>query len=85
MRHDRPAAPLPHRPPAPPRPRATVTKAGFRDDDVRFIVGCSCGFSRVEHVKAEASRVKRAHDAEHRRAEAAHPAGKALPSGGEGA
>ncbi|MEU2418933.1 hypothetical protein ABZ546_14250 [Brachybacterium paraconglomeratum] len=67
------------------RPRATVTKAGFRDDDVRYIVGCSCGFSRVEHVKTEASRVKRVHDAEHRRAEAAHPAGKALPAGGEGA
>lgn len=66
-------------------PRASVTKAGFRDEDLRFIVGCSCGFSRVEHVKTEASRVKRAHDAEHRRAEAAHPAGKALPSGGEGA
>lgn len=66
-------------------PRAQVTQAGFRPEDLRFIVGCSCGFSRVEHVKAEASRVKRAHDAEHRRAEAAHPAGKARPGGGEGA
>lgn len=66
-------------------PRATVTQAGFRPGDLRFIVGCSCGFSRVERIAAEASRVKRAHDAEHRRAEAAHPAGKArlLPGGGE--
>jgi hypothetical protein len=64
-------------------PRATVTRAGFRDDDVRFIVGCACGFSRIERIAAEASRVKRAHDAEHRATEAAHPAGKARPSGGD--
>ena len=65
------------------RSRASVTRAGFRDEDLRFIVGCPCGFSRVEHIAAEASRVKRAHDAEHRRAEDAHPAGKALPDGGD--
>lgn len=65
------------------RPRASVTRAGFRSDDVRFIVACPCGFSRIERVAAEAARVKRGHDAEHDRAEAAHPAGKALPGGGD--
>ena len=64
------------------RPRATVTRAGFRDEDLRFIVGCRCGFSRTITGAAEASRMKRAHDAEHLRAETAHPAGKALPGGG---
>ena len=68
--------------PAGRRPRATVTKVGFRPDDVRFIVSCPCTFNRIERIAAEASRVKREHNAAHQRAEAAHPAGKGLPQGG---
>ena len=68
--------------PAGRRPRATVTRAGFREDDLRFIVGCPCGFNRIERIAAEASRVRREHNAAHQRAEAAHPAGKGLPQGG---
>lgn len=64
------------------RPRASVTRVGAAREAVRLIVGCRCGFSRTITVAAEASRVKRAHDAEHRRAEDAHPAGKALPGAG---
>lgn len=71
-------------PPAPERrlPRARVTRVGFRKDDLRWIVSCPCGLNAIEHVAAEASRRKRAHDAEHRAAEAWHPAGTARARGG---
>lgn len=62
--------------------RARITRAGFREDDLRWILSCSCGWGQIEHAAGEATRAKRAHDAEHRRAEAAHPAGKGLPGGG---
>lgn len=62
-------------------PRATVTRAGFRKEDLRWIVACVCGFNAIEHVAAEASHRKREHDAAHRAAERAHPAGKARPGG----
>lgn len=62
-------------------PHATVTRAGFRKEDLRWIVACACGFNTIEHVPAEASRRKREHNAAHRAAERAHPAGKARPGG----
>ena len=66
-----------------PRLRAHVSRVGFRLDDMRWIVSCPCGWGRVEHVRSEADRAKRGHDAEHRRAEAAHPAGKGIDRGGD--
>lgn len=62
-------------------PRAKVTKAGFRQEDLRWILSCACGWNQIEHSAAEASRAKREHDAQHRAAEAAHSAGKGRPSG----
>lgn len=64
-------------------PRVRVVRAGFRRDDLRWILTCPCGWNRIEHVPAEASRSKREHDSEHRRAERAHPAGKARVTGGD--
>lgn len=63
-------------------PRAKVTKAGFRQEDLRWILSCACGWNQIEHTAADASRAKREHDARHRAAETAHPAGRALPKGG---
>jgi len=63
------------------RPRAVVTAIGFRPADMRFAVGCRCGYSTVLRSRTDAREAKRRHDAAHRAAEHAHPAGTARAGG----
>lgn len=67
-----------------PRSRARITRIGFDPERITFAVTCRCGMSSTVHSEGEARERKREHDAAHRRAEAAHPAGKARRGGTPG-
>ena len=59
-----------------PRPRARITRIGFDPQRITFAISCRCGLSDTVRTEDAARERKREHDAAHRRAEAAHPAGK---------
>lgn len=64
------------------RYRISIEQMGFRPDDLRWVVACSCGHADVRHDRGDARRAASQHRSEHDRAERAHPAGKSRPGGG---
>ncbi|MGO2360486.1 MAG: hypothetical protein ACTH6N_05080 [Brachybacterium tyrofermentans] len=64
------------------RYRISIEQMGFRPDDLRWVVACSCGHADVRHDREDARRARRQHQAEHDRAVQVHPAGKGRPGGG---
>lgn len=58
---------------------------GFDPEDMRWIVGCACGFRELTRTPLASRQVKARHDAVHRRAEQSHPAGKGRPNGWDAA
>lgn len=65
-----------------PGPRRRIVLEQLQYVPPLWLLACPCGESSKHDDREDARRARREHQAEHDRAERAHPAGKGRPGGG---